>query len=107
MKFAVVTASSIFLELAGDEVGDRFERGVGVRAVGTNGDDGTVAGGQHHQAHDALAIDFLAILLNKNVRLKAIGRFDELRCGTGVDAELVENGEILFGHGYWLAPGGM
>ena len=90
---------SIFLELASDQVGDGVERGVGVGAIGAYGDDRAVAGGEHHQAHDALAIDFLAILLDEDVGLEAIGRFDKLGGGTGVDAELVEDGEILFGHG--------
>lgn len=90
---------SVFLEFASDEVGDGVERGVGVGAIGAYGDDRAVAGGEHHQAHDALAIDFLAILLDEDVGLEAIGRFDKLGGRTGVDAELVEDGEILFGHG--------
>lgn len=100
-------APSILLELAGDEILDGGERGIGVGPVGTDGDDGTVAGGKHHESHDAFAIDFLTILLNEDVRLETVGGFDKLRRRTGMDAELVENGEIFFGHEGWLTPGGM
>ena len=43
-----VQRDSVFLELAGDQIGNRIERGVGIRAVGTHGNDGAVAGGEHH-----------------------------------------------------------
>lgn len=113
MNFAVPVgrnefrAPSIFLELAGDEILKGGHRGIGVRTVGADGDDGAVAGGEHHQAHDALAIDFLTILLNEDVRLETVGGFDELRRRAGMDAELVENGEIFFGHEDRLSPRGM
>ena len=97
---------SILLELAGDQITDRIERGIRIGAIGTDRNHGTVAGSEHHETHDAFAIHFLAILLNENVRLETIGRFDELRGRAGVDAELVEDGEIFFGHGCRLAPRG-
>src|SRR5690606_29913935 len=45
---------SLLLELPADQVGQRVERDLGIGAVGTDNDHGTVAGREHHQAHDAL-----------------------------------------------------
>ena len=98
---------SILLELAGNEVRDRLEGGIGIRAVSTDGNDGAVTGGEHHQAHDALAIDFLSILFNEDIRLESVGGFDELRRRAGMDAQFVENGEIFFGHESRRSPRGM
>ena len=90
--------SSIFLELAGDEILDGGKRCVCIRAVRTYGDDGAVTGSEHHEAHDAFSIHFLTVFFHENVRLEAICRFDELGGGAGVDAELVEDGEVFFNH---------
>jgi len=51
-------------------------------------------GREHHQAHDAFAIDPLAVLFHKNVALKAVGRLDKHRCGPGVNAEFVPNHQL-------------
>ena len=90
---------SILLELAGDQLADRVERGVGVRAFATHANDRAMTCGQHHQAHDALAVHFLAVLFDEDIRLETIRRFDELRGGPGVDAEFVEDREFFLGHG--------
>ena len=94
---------SIFFEFAGDELADCFDRGIGIDAIGADGNDRAVTGGEHHEAHDAFTIHFLTIFFHEDVCLKAIGRFDELGCWTGMDAELVQNGEIFFGHEWKLA----
>jgi hypothetical protein len=57
-----------------------------------------MTGGEHHEPHDAFSINFLAIFFHKNIRLETIGSLDELRGRAGMDAELVENGEIFFSH---------
>ena len=93
--------ASVLFKLAGDQFLDRGERGVGVHAFGADGDDGAVACRQHHQSHDALAIHFFAVFFHEDIRLEPIRGFDELRGGTSVNAEFVEDGELFFCHGKW------
>ena len=59
---------------------------------------------QHHQTHDAFPIHLLTIFLDVDVRLEAVGRLYKLSRRPRVDAQLIENGEILFGHGLGLTP---
>ena len=49
------------------------------------------AGGEHHQAHDALAVDFFAVLFHEDVAGKPVGGLDEQGGGPGVDAQLVDD----------------
>lgn len=46
------TPESLLFELAGDEIAQRFERGVRIGTVGADRDDRTVSGGEHHETHD-------------------------------------------------------
>ena len=58
----------------------RFEFGErlgSIVAFGVDGQFAARAGGQHHQAHDALAVDLLAVFLDKDVAVKAVGGLDK------------------------------
>ncbi len=86
---------SVLVELAVDEGFEFGERLVGVVALGVDGDSAAGVGGQHHQAHDALAVDLFAVLFHEDVAAKAVGGFDEHGRRPGVDARLVGDGEFL------------
>src|ERR1035441_7231708 len=95
--------SSLFVELA---VHEGFNLGQGLRgvmAVGVDGDCAARTGGQHHQAHDAFAVDLLAVLFHEDVAAKAVGGFDKHGRGPGMNAQLVRDLKI-FGH-YGTATG--
>jgi hypothetical protein len=53
---------------------------------------------KHHEPHDALAIDLFAVLLNVDFRLEPVRNLHELSGRPGMDAQLVEDGEIFFDH---------
>ena len=75
-----------------------FEFGDGlqcVRAAGVDDQSAARPGGEHHQTHDAFAVDFFAVLFHENFGRKAVGGLDEQGGGPGVDAQLVGNCEFL------------
>ena len=53
------------------------------------------AGGEHHQAHDAFAVDFFTVLFNKNFSRKPISGFHKESSGPGVNAQLVNDDKFL------------
>lgn len=89
---------SLFLELAGNQVSDGGDGGIGVQSFRADSDHRAVAGGEHHQAHDAFAINFLAVLFNEDIRFKAVRHFDELSRWSRMDTELIEDCEFLLRH---------
>ena len=66
----------LFLVKLPQDQGFEFgQDGGGVVALDVEGDFAAGAGGQHHQAHDALAVDLFAVLFHKDVAGVAIGDF--------------------------------
>src|SRR5690606_13431515 len=61
-------------------------------------DDRALGRREHHEAHDALAVDFFAVLLHPDVTGKAIGELDELRGGTGMETVFVRDSQFAGGH---------
>ena len=61
----------------------------GVRAFDVQGEFAAGAGGEHHQAHDAFAVDLFAVFFHKDVARKPVGGLDEERGGPRMNAELV------------------
>ena len=59
------------------------------------GDFAAGTGGEHHQAHDTLAVDFFAVLFDKNVASVSGGHLYEHGGRTGMDARLIGDGEFL------------
>src|SRR5262245_52762330 len=68
---------SILVELAADEHLDLDNSPSRIVTLGVQEQFAARAGCEHHQAHDAFAIDLLAIFLDENVAIKAIGSLDE------------------------------
>ena len=58
---------------------------------------------QHQDAHDALAIHFLAVLHQGNVAWEAIGRLHDERGRPRMQPHLVAYQQILFGPLFWHA----
>jgi hypothetical protein len=91
-----------------------FEFGNGllcVRAANIQGQFAAGAGGEHHQAHDAFAIDFFTVLFDVNFGHKPVGGLHKESGGPGVNAQLVDDGEFpgeellirQFFHAYYFA----
>src|SRR5262249_37656139 len=58
------TLSSILPELVAHQLRQRFQRGCGIFPDGRDLDEGPFGGDEHQDAHDALAIDGLTVLLD-------------------------------------------
>src|SRR6266404_5108956 len=88
---------SLFVEFAANKVFQLGEGLGGVVAVGVDSEFAAGTGGQHHQAHDALAVDLVAVFFDEDFATEPAGNFDEHGGGPGVDAEFVGN-QKLSGH---------
>ena len=82
---------SVLVEAAGGEALDFLEEFFGVGAGGGDFDFGAVAGGEHHDTHDGLTIDFFAVFFDPDFGFEAVRGLDE-QCGwAGVEAVAVED----------------
>src|SRR5947209_1569261 len=88
-------AGSIFIELAIDQRLDLLERPIAVRPFTRNLELRAVPRRQHHEAHDALAVDAFAILFDPHVATKAAADFYEHGGGARMEAEAVLDGQFL------------
>src|SRR5207249_5189309 len=86
---------SLFIELPPDEGFELGQRLGSIVAVRVDGQFTAGAGGQHHQTHDALAVDLLAILFHKDLAIKPTGGFDKESCWPGMNAQLVGHQKVL------------
>ena len=87
-------ADSVLVETAGDKFLDFFEEFFGVGPGGGDSEFGAMAGGEHHEAHDRLAIDFLPVFLDPDFGFEAVRRLDEEGRGPGVQPVAVENNQL-------------
>ena len=93
--FSQQSLKSILVELPLEQT-LQFGNGLSrVRAFGVDGQSAAGPGGQHHQAHDALAVDGFAVLFHEDVSLEAIGGLDKHCRWPGVDAQLVLNRQFF------------
>src|SRR5215210_4716815 len=69
-----------------------------ILAMRVDGYDAAFAGREHHNTHDAFAIDLAAALLELNLTGKVRGEIHELRGCAGVHAELVDNRDFFTDH---------
>ena len=83
-----------FVELALKQCFQLPHRRLGVRSLGDDDEFGALARRQHHQSHDALAIDLFAVLLDGDVAGIFVGGLDEQRHRSRVDAELVDHRDL-------------
>src|SRR5690606_11448836 len=72
-------------------------------ALGFEGEDGALAGGQHHYGHDAFAVDPSTVANQADVAGKAGTGLHQFGGCAGMQAEFVDNGDVLAGHGQWLS----
>src|SRR4051812_34371803 len=83
------TSRSILVELALQQCFDFMDGMSCIAAFGQNEQFAARPGGEHHQAHDALAIDPLTVLLDENLTIEAIGGTDEHRGGASMDPQFI------------------
>ena len=87
-----------FVELAFNEVFEACDCLIGVVAFGDDVELCALGCGEHHEMHDGLAIDFLAVFDDFDVAAIAGGRIDERHRGTCVHPERVRDCNGRFGH---------
>src|SRR5580658_9561454 len=80
---------SFFIEAAGDQLGKRADRALGLGAAGAQLDVGAGTGGEHHQPHDRAARDGGAVLGHENLGVELPGELDEARRRSRMKAPLV------------------
>src|SRR3981081_1499117 len=88
---------SIFVEASVDQCFDFFERALGIGSFTTNLQFRSLSCRQHHQAHDALAIYFFALLFHPHFGAKATRHFNEKGCRPGMQTEAVHDCDFLLG----------
>src|SRR5579884_4055212 len=59
-----------FVKLPVEQLLQFRDGGRGVMTFGMDGEAAAGTGGEHHQAHDALAVDLFAVLLDEDVAMK-------------------------------------
>src|SRR2546421_12611208 len=75
----------------------QFMNGVsGIPSFGKDNQFAARTGREHHQTHNALAVDSFAVLFDKNLAIKAVGSADEHGGGTSVDAQFVDHHQLLW-----------
>jgi len=85
---------SVFLEISRNERCEGGKSLLRICALRTDSEHRTMSRSKHHEAHNALAINFFAIFLDANFASELARRFDKLGGGPGVDAKLVANGKF-------------
>src|SRR5215475_846417 len=83
-------------EPVGDELADLPDT---VCRSGPHGRDGQhlpLGGGEHQDSHDGLPVDLLGLGLEGDVALAAVRELNQLGCCPGVQAQLVDDGELGF-----------
>src|SRR3954451_2419771 len=81
--------SSILIELAFDQAGERLYRSRGIGTRRGDLDDRARRGGEHHQPHDRPARYGGAVFANRNLGAELAGGLDETRGGAGVQPLLI------------------
>ena len=79
----------ILVEVSGEKFLKFADGALGVGAFGGDVEFAAWAGGEHHKAHDTLAVDDLPVFFDEDIAGEAVGGFDEHRGGPGVDAQFI------------------
>src|SRR5438067_1031992 len=82
-------ASSILIELAFDQAGERFHRGRRVRPGCADLDHRTRGGGEHHQPHDRCSRHRGPVLAYRDLGIELRSSLDETGSGAGVEPFLI------------------
>src|SRR5919197_4827225 len=80
---------SLFIEAAGDELGEGVHRSGRLGALGAELDDAAGSCRQHHQPHDRDAGDARAVLVDLDLGVELLGKLDELGGGSGMESAAV------------------
>jgi hypothetical protein len=68
---------SILIETPLDEFFDLLEGGFGIGALASDAKLRSLAGGEHHKAHDAFAVDLFAVPFHPNIAFVTVADLDE------------------------------
>src|SRR5438270_7933752 len=91
-----VARLSIFVKARLDELLNFIERPGGIRSFAADLQFRALPGGQHHQSHNAFAIDLFIFFFDPDVAAVAAGYFNE-KCGwSRVETEAVHDGDFFF-----------
>src|SRR5277367_6351882 len=85
------SSRAFFVELAGDEIADGFDRGLGIRADRGDHDGGPGRRRQHHQPHDRGAAHGFAAARHPDLGVEALDHLDELGRSARVQSTLVDD----------------
>src|SRR3984957_6409848 len=85
---------AFFVELAGDQFGDRRDRGFGLGTDRGDGDRCAGPGGQHHQSHDRGAADGFAAFCHPDFGVEPLDHLHEFCRGACVQTAFVDDGEF-------------
>src|ERR1044071_3978655 len=91
--------SSILIEFAFDQAGERLHRGRRIGPGGADLDDRAGRGGEHHQPHDRSARNGGAVLANRNLGVELSRGLDEAGRGAGVKPPLIADLYFASGDG--------
>lgn len=68
-------------------------------AFGAESEFGALSCSEHHEAHDALAVDFFSVLFDPDFTSVCVGNAYNHSSGTGVDAHFVLHRQLFGGGG--------
>ena len=75
-----------------------FERLLGFGTTGAQLQPGAAGGGQHHDPHDTLAVDFAPTAQQPNLGVEARRQGNEFGGGAGVQSQFVDDDDFPFQH---------
>src|SRR2546421_6569255 len=85
----------LFVEFLPDQFFQLFHYLFGVRPFTANRELRSLPGSEHHQAHDAFAVDLFAFLFHPDLGTMTAGDPDEHRRGAGMQTETVNDRDLF------------
>ena len=98
MKAAPNAALLTFAELIVNETRQRVGCRLLIRAVDFDFHNGAYPSSQHHHSHDAFGIDATFVADHEDITLETTSQLGEFGRSSGMQAELIANGERRFYH---------
>ena len=87
-----------FIETVLDKSCEGLDRIFRIRTSGAYGDNRALASGEHHQTHDRSAAYFGSTISDTDLGLEGASNLNELRCRSGMQAKLVDDGNFARRH---------
>lgn len=91
-----------FVEFPGEKGLEFHQHLRGVFAGGEKLDFGAPGGGEHHEAHDALAVNLFLVLFDEHLGFEFIGNPNDHGSRTGMDSHLILHEKLLYVGAGWL-----